>query len=1355
MKRMGKVTKRIVTLCIAFAMLLGLPGANLAMLSQNGLDTVQAASEVSRESVHDGAILHAFCWNFNTINENMADIAAAGYTAVQTSPINDCLSTEPGLTLYSDTGKWYYHYQPTDWVIGNYQLGTRDEFKAMCETADEYGIAVIVDIDPNHTTPVFSEISEDFLEAVGASYDDVTNLYHIDGDDVTRSIDYSDRVSVVYDPMGGLPDVDTESDAFQAYFYEFLADCIACGADGFRIDTAKHIALPDDGVPEAYAGDEDRNDFYPNMKAYIDNLESVDYDDLFVYGEVLQGDTDRLAAYQDMLGGTTASSYGAKIRSAVSSGSLSASKLESYGISDDTTTGTTYTADSDKLVTWVESHDNYINDKSYNTVDDTEVILGWAIIGARADGTPLFFSRPNNSSAENPWGDNVLGAAGSDLYKDPQVVAVNKFRTAMAGEDEYLRNPNGNNSVLMVERGTKGAVIINGSDETFDLESETNLADGTYINSVEGEDSIFTVQDGVISGKIAAKSVVVLDEATDGEYSTLYFFNSKQWSTVSAVVDGTTYVCDSTGDGWWKVTIPAEEFDVVFTDGTNTSDTFSITSTSGKYLTGESSTYYSTKTEAEEAIGVVTTSVYFYNTEEWSTVKAYAWLYGGTQIFGAWPGTTAKNEGDYWWRIDVKLMSSDDFSIIFNDGSGNQTVDVTISDKSKTYLALDGGSSNGNLTVGLYSSKDEAMDAIGIYPDKTTVYYYNTRGWETVGVYTWDAISLGEWPGQEATYDGDDWWKMTIDAAPGDDFNIIFNDMGNGNQTGNLKVTSIKNVYFWGNTAYGSKEEAEAAAIAASEREAEEIEQLDGYTLVYFYDENQWNDVYVYAWGGNYNNCIGEWPGTQMTFIGDNWYAANVLTEAIENTDLHLIFNDGNGTQLDDNVMTDKTKVYFASRSTDSYSSMDEVMELVGATTDEEEEETDETEEVTYKDVEEETEVSDGMVRLYYQLDADWASDVYMYAWLKQEDGNSAGSPLGDWPGTKMTHIGNGWHYVDIAEKYWNIEEEEETAEDTEEIEDTEGENEIVSLQSIVNEVVEETVVTDAEDTTEATDDTDADDADADDADAEAENAETETTETTEETDDADTTEETETTDEVLTIARNNVFVVGASNYTLQLIINDNGAHSQIEGAELLVTTVRPSDEELGTTTAATEESSESVDEETTSSESSSSTTTDTESSTSTSSITTDTSTSSSSTTSTSSSTSSSTSATSSTSTTTDADETGATTTDETADTTADETTTVTRTASADTDVETDTADETTDDSTDATADDADAEESEDETADTETIEDTETPEAIEESENSNVAMVVVLIVVAVTLIGGGAFAVSQGAVARIFTKKK
>ena len=34
------------------------------------------------DNTKDGVILHAFCWSFNTIKENMKDIATAGYDAM-------------------------------------------------------------------------------------------------------------------------------------------------------------------------------------------------------------------------------------------------------------------------------------------------------------------------------------------------------------------------------------------------------------------------------------------------------------------------------------------------------------------------------------------------------------------------------------------------------------------------------------------------------------------------------------------------------------------------------------------------------------------------------------------------------------------------------------------------------------------------------------------------------------------------------------------------------------------------------------------------------------------------------------------------------------------------------------------------------------------------------------------------------------------------------------------------------------------------------------------------------------------------------------------------------------------------
>ena len=218
-----------------------------------------------RDNTEDGTILHCFSWSFKTITESMEDIAMAGYSSIQTSPINACYDGgNAGMELFGN-GKWYYHYQPTDWTIGNYQLGTRDEFKEMCDVAESYGIKVIVDVAPNHTTKTTDAISQDFLNAVGG----LDNLYHSNG--LSDINNYTNRKECTLQAVGGLYDVNTENPDFQNYFIAFLNDAIACGADGFRYDTAKHIGLSDDPQDNP----ELPNNFWDRVTTEVTNADSL------------------------------------------------------------------------------------------------------------------------------------------------------------------------------------------------------------------------------------------------------------------------------------------------------------------------------------------------------------------------------------------------------------------------------------------------------------------------------------------------------------------------------------------------------------------------------------------------------------------------------------------------------------------------------------------------------------------------------------------------------------------------------------------------------------------------------------------------------------------------------------------------------------------------------------------------------------------------------------------------------------------------------------------------------------------------------------------------------------------------
>lgn len=429
------------------------------------------------DNISDGAILHCWCWSFNTIKENMKDIADAGFSTIQTSPINQCKVGEGGGMQLQDkgdsvnNGKWYYHYQPTDYIIGNYQLGTEEEFRAMCEEADKYGIKVIVDAVVNHMSGDTSVLSENVTS--------MDNPFHTLGD----VNDYSSRKEVTQGKLLGLTDLNTQNEDVQQYILNYLKDCVDAGADGFRYDATKHIELPTDD--EEFA-----SDFWTVI---------LDNGSKFQYGEVLQGGSDKITEYSKYLN-VTASKYGEILRDSVINEDISAGTLKDFSVNG---------MDTDNIVTWVESHDNYCNDGNWEYMDKTQIKQAWAIISARSGGTPLFFDRPAGSSTEDQWGDNKIGEAGSDFYKDKEVAEVNKFRTAMIGEDENLSNPDGNTSLLMIERGDKGAVLVNISDEEIKLEDvETVLADGTYKDKVNGKE--FKVKDGKLSGTVKKDAVVVI-----------------------------------------------------------------------------------------------------------------------------------------------------------------------------------------------------------------------------------------------------------------------------------------------------------------------------------------------------------------------------------------------------------------------------------------------------------------------------------------------------------------------------------------------------------------------------------------------------------------------------------------------------------------------------------------------------------------------------------------------------------------------------------------------------------------------------------------------------------------------------
>ena len=667
-KRTTYLLKRLAAACLAFGVAFtGMPASSLYSITQvqaaetASESTLATASQAAKyglaDDIQDGAILHAWCWSFNTIKENMKDIAAAGFTTVQTSPANECKDTYSNMKLMGNDeingtdGCWWWQYQPTDWKIGNYQLGTRDDFKAMCAEADKYGIKVIVDVIPNHTTPDLAKVSDNLYNAVGGK----DNLYHANGfKEITQ---WGNRYECTTGQMGGLPDVNTENPDFQAYFLKYLNDLIACGADGFRYDTAKHIGVPSDPLDAKST----RNNFWPVVTGE-ESAKGVTLSDknVFTYGEVLQGDNvpeSEYAKYMRM----TASSYGETLRGAVTGNSFDVNSISNWRH-----------ASPGRLVTWVESHDTYCNAGVSSRMTDEQLRLAWAVIAARKDGTPLFYSRPDgsNGASGNRWGNNVLGAKGNNEFKSTEVREVNLFRNAMAGKSEYLRNPGKDSQILQIDRGTEGTVIINLKEESVNINSDTKMKDGTYKDQVSGR--TFTVSNGKISGTLDKRKVAVIynkDQESVGISSTT---GSNSFSTdtldvkLSAKnVQNATYTTSEGASG-------------SYTDGeviavgakSQIGDTITVT-VKGTGTKGEvtDSTEFK-KTEKDPYLKYIDGSydVYIKKPDGWGDkINCYAYVDEDTNN-GKWPGVEMKylGEGVYAYNLPDDFKNA---SIIFNDGA--------------------------------------------------------------------------------------------------------------------------------------------------------------------------------------------------------------------------------------------------------------------------------------------------------------------------------------------------------------------------------------------------------------------------------------------------------------------------------------------------------------------------------------------------------------------------------------------------------------------------------------------------------------------------------------------------------------
>ena len=674
-----------------------------------------------KDNIQDGVILHCFDWTLADIQAEIPNIAKAGFTAVQTSPVHE------------RAGKgsvWYDVYRPYDFKIGN-GLGSEADLKALCAEAHKYGVKVIVDVVANHTD--YSNVASRLLDE---------SLYH----DRFGVGNWHDRHQVTFG-MIGMWDLDTNNPTVQAIIKQYIQDLKACGVDGVRWDAIKHIGLPSEG------------------DSFMQNV--VDQE-MYNYGEILDstgGDDNVLFPEYQTYMSITDNGYGNGFANSFAGGSINGSEGNFNQRN----------AKTEKLVYWGESHDTYANDggesknKSQNVID-----RAYAVVAGNNGATALYFSRP----FQKDKGAIKFGDKGSVHFKDAEVAQVNHMHNVCAGEPNYYVKGNG----VCAQVRKSGAIIVLGSGSDRDVTVANGAGDGKWLKSGTYKDMVgggaFTVNASTISGHVGESGIAVIYNAGPIVLTPEVLFNpadgtafSDKTLTVTATPLNATSAWIQVNGGEKQNFTAAKQFtvgaDVAY--GENVTITWGAIDKDGKTETG-SVTYKKVKAYVPELDKADEISCFLETTN--AAAAVYVWNGKVNPVIkyaGEWNdainkklplvGKNAEGKNVFKWTYDG-TETSVPTHIIFLDGNGNKITDNV------DFV------NHGYYVDGTYSTTVTKVHEDEIV-DPKYVYYDNASNWENVYCYFYNGTtSSTAWPGVKMTYDASashngktGWYKATIPTA--------------------------------------------------------------------------------------------------------------------------------------------------------------------------------------------------------------------------------------------------------------------------------------------------------------------------------------------------------------------------------------------------------------------------------------------------------------------------------------------------------------------------------------------------------------------------------------------------------------
>ncbi|KAH7107914.1 glycoside hydrolase [Auriculariales sp. MPI-PUGE-AT-0066] len=461
-------------------------------------------------------IIQMFEWSWASVASECTNfIGPAGYGFVQVSPPQEHITGS----------QWWTDYQPVSYILTS-KRGNRTQFANMVTACHNAGVGVIVDTIWNHMAGIESGTGIAGSSFTHYNYPGIyqtQDFHHCGLESGDEIINYNNRVEVQTCELVNLADLATDTEYVRGKLAAYGNDLISLGADGFRLDAAKHIAASD----------------ISNIIGRLSTRPYITQEVIFGSGEPVQpseytgnGDVQEFR-------------YTTKIKSAFESGISSLQTIDSSWIA------------SSQANVFVTNHDTERNliSLTYKSPSNTYV-LATIFSLAYPYGTPSILSSyefsNNDAGAPNSNAGTCSGTGGSNgwlcQHRWLAFTGLVGFRNAV-GSAALANWRSDSSQRIAFSRGSIGFVAINNQDDAWSATFTTGLPAGTYCDVVAGIPSsgtclgaAYTVSSsGTITASISARNALAIFTGAPGTGSG----GSNSTVTVNFAVNATTTFGDN------------------------------------------------------------------------------------------------------------------------------------------------------------------------------------------------------------------------------------------------------------------------------------------------------------------------------------------------------------------------------------------------------------------------------------------------------------------------------------------------------------------------------------------------------------------------------------------------------------------------------------------------------------------------------------------------------------------------------------------------------------------------------------------------------------------------------------------